>query len=547
MKSYAKMATAATLAASTLLPMSVRGEDAKPQMGGELVVTGQLDKTMFPGRNTDAGGMDVYLNACENLVEMAADRTIKPVLAKSWTMSDDLKTVTFHLNEGIQFHDGTPFNAEAVAFVFNEALAKKFLYVSLLEGLEKVVADSEYQVSFKLSKPSAALIPNLAYRTMCIFSPAAYKATGEEGLGSKIVGTGPFVMSEFAKGEYVLFKRNDKYWQKGKPYLDSIRILFVPEVTTRVAMLESGDVDRAQGVPDFDIPRLSGEDTLKVATIPSLQQNYVVINNLKKPLDDARVRQALNYAIDKAGIVKSVFAGTGATLSQAPTLTPGVFGFTDMREPGKDTIFAYDLDKAKDLLKQAGYEDRNGDKVLENAQGEPLSLKLWTRKAGKGEYQIAQLVQTFLEKLGIKTELTVLESATFSASLSLGPQEAKYDLALLAWTIPTADPDEPMMYMTHTKAWKPAGANRMFFSNPETDRLAEAAHAEPDTKKRAEYVRQWMAELLKQAPVIYLPTVNLTEAYRTYVHGAKYLPAGTYDATQAWIDKAAKEEQGISR
>jgi peptide/nickel transport system substrate-binding protein len=547
MKARSRIATAVTLAVSTFISIPVQAEDAKPQYGGELVLTGQLDKTMFPGRNTDAGGMDVYLNACENLVEMGADRTIRPMLAKSWTTSSDQKTLTFQLNEGIQFHDGTPFNAEAVAFVFNEALAKKFLYVSLLEGLEKVVADSEYQVSFQMAKPSAALIPNLAYRTMCIFSPTAYKAKGEEGLGSNIVGTGPFVQAGFTKGEYALFKRNDKYWQKGKPYLDSIRILFVPDVTTRVAMLEGGEVDRAPGIPDFDVPRLSADDNLKVTTLPSLQQNYVVINNLKKPLDDPRVRQALNYAVDKAGIVKSVFAGTGAALSQAPTLTPGVFGFADMREPGKDTIFAYDLEKAKSLLKQAGYEDRNGDKIIENAQGEPLSLKLWTRKAGKGEYQIAQLLQTFLEKIGIKVELTVLESATFSASLSLGPQEAKYDLALLGWTIPTADPDEPMMYMTHTKAWKPAGANRMFFSNPETDRLAELAHAEPDQKKRAEYVRLWMAELLKQAPVIYLPTINLTEAIRTYVHGGEYLPSGTYVGTSAWIDQAAKKEQGISR
>ena len=218
-----------------------------------------------------------------------------------------------------------------------------------------------------------------------------------------------------------------------------------------------------------------------------------------------------------------------------------------MREPGKDTIFAYDLDKAKALLKEAGFEDRNGDKYVEDAEGAPLSLKLWTRKSGKGEYQIAQLVQTFLDKLGIKVELTVLESATFSASLSLGPKDAKYDLALLAWTIPTADPDEPMMYMTHTKAWKPAGANRMFFSNPETDRLAELAHAEGDEPKRKEYVRQWMAELLKQAPVIYLPTANLTEAVRSYVHGGQYLPSGTYVGTFAWVDKAEKKKQGISR
>ncbi|WP_342361802.1 ABC transporter substrate-binding protein [Terrarubrum flagellatum] len=520
-------------------------QDAKPQYGGELVLTGQLDKTMFPGRNTDAGGMDVYLNSCETLVELTPQSEIRPVLAESWTTSEDKKTVTFKLRQGVTFHDGTPFNAEAVAFVFDEAIAKKFLYVSLLEGLQKVVADSEYQASFRLAAPSAALINNLAYRTMCIFSPAAYKAKGEEGLGSNIIGTGPFIQTEYAKGEYALFKKNDKYWQKGKPYLDSIRILFVPDITTRLAMLESGEVDRIAGVPNFDIPRVAKDKNIALRTMPSLQQHYVVINNTVKPLDDPKVRQALNYAVDKAGIVQSVFAGIGATLSQAPTLSPGVFGFADMREPGQATIFPFDIAKAKALLKEAGYEDK-GD-GLKDAQGKQLSLKLYGRKAGVGDYEIAQLVKTFLEKIGVKVELTVLESATFSAALSVGPKDAKYDLAILSWTVPTADPDEPMMYMTHTKAWKPAGANRMFFSNPETDRLAEEAHVESDPVKRAAIVKQWMAALLKLAPVIYLPTVNLTDATRTYVHGGVYYPANVYDGSFAWIDQAERKKQGISR
>ena len=522
-------------------------QQTKPQYGGELVLTGQLDKTMFPGRNTDAQGMDVYLNSCETLVELTAEREIRPLLAESWSSSADRKTMTFKLRQGVKFHDGTSFNAEAVAAVFNEALAKKFLYVSLLEGLQKVVADNEFQVSFQMSAPSAALLPNLAYRTMCIFSPTAYKAKGEEGLGSNIVGTGPFVQTEYTKGVSVLFKRNDKYWQKGKPYLDSIRILFVPDVTTRLAMLESGDVDRVAGVPSFEVPRLAKEKTISLRTISSLQQHYVVINNQVKPLDDPKVRQALNYAADKAGIIKSVFAGTGATLSRAPTLSPGVFGFADMREPGKDTIFPFDLARARSMLKEAGYEDRNGDGFVEDAQGKPLSLKLYGRKAGVGDYEIAQLMKTFLEKLGIKTELVILESATFSAALSVGPKDAKYDLAILSWTVPTADPDEPMMYMTHTKAWKPAGANRMFFSNPETDRLAELAHVESDPIKRAAVVRLWMAELLKLAPVIYLPTLNLTDATRSYVYGGVYLPANVYDGTSAWIDQAERKRQGINR
>ncbi len=104
-----------------------------------------------------------------------------------------------------------------------------------------------------------------------------------------------------------------------------------------------------------------------------------------------------------------------------------------------------------------------------------------------------------------------------------------------------------MMYMTHTKAWKPAGANRMFFSNPETDRLAELAHVESDPIKRAAVVRLWMAELLKLAPVIYLPTLNLTDATRSYVYGGVYLPANVYDGTSAWIDQAERKRQGINR
>jgi peptide/nickel transport system substrate-binding protein len=543
MKIHHGLIGAASIALAAILATPVSAQ--QPQYGGELVLTGQLDKTMFPGRNTDTGGMEVYLNSCETLIDLTADAQIRPLLAESWTPSADGKTMTFKLRQGVQFHDGTPFNAEAVAFVFNEALAKKFLYVSLLEGLQKVVADSDYQVSFQMSAPSAALLPNLAYRTMCIFSPTAYKAKGEEGLGSNIIGTGPFIQTEYTKGVHAVFKRNDKYWQKGKPYLDGIRILFVADVNTRLAMLESGDVDRAGGVPAFEVPRLQKDKSIALRTISSLQQHYVVINNQVKPLDNPKVRQALNYAVDKAGIIKSVFAGTGATLSKAPTLSPGVFGFTDMREPGQDTIFPFDLAKARALLKETGYEDRNGS--MTDAEGKALSLKLYGRRAGPGDYEIAQLIKTFLEKLGIKTELTVLESATFTAALSVAPKDAKYDLAVLSWTVPTADPDEPMMYMTHTKAWKPAGANRMFFSNPETDRLAEAAHVENDPAKRAEIVRQWMSELLRLAPVIYLPTLNNTDATRTYVHGGLFLPANIYDATSAWIDPAERKRQGINR
>jgi ABC-type transport system substrate-binding protein len=524
-------------------------QQANPQYGGQLVYAQSGEKfTLFMGRNTDQSAQDVWLNACETLVDMNEKNEITPLLARSWTVSADRKKVTFKLQEGVKFHDGTPFNAEAAAFVFNEAKEKKFLYISLLEGFEKATADSEYEMSFHLEAPFAALLPTLGYRPLCIFSPTAYKTKGEAGLAIQIVGTGPFVHTKYVKGEYTLFERNKDYWQKGKPYLDSIKIIIVPDASTRTAMLERGEIDRTVQLGDLELARLERNKSINVRTVPSTRQFYVVLNHRIAPMNDPKFRIALNYAIDKAGIVESVFAGRGAALMKAPTMTDGVVAFTDMRQPGEDTIFPYNVVKAKALLKEAGYEVRDSDGFLKDSKGQRLRLKLWTpRGATKGDYQVAQLVQTFLTQLGIGVDLTVMESAAFSSAMNQGPEDAKYDMALLSWGIPTADPDQPMMYFTHTRAWKPVGANRMFFSDAEIDRIADLAHVEIDEAKRKEYVRQWMARLLVTAPVIYLPTLNLGLAGRTYLKGDQILAVDNYPAHFAWFDKAEMERQGVRR
>ena len=533
--------------AGVLASGAATAQTAAPQYGGQLIYAQSGEKfTLFMGRNTDQSAQDVWLNACETLVDMNAKNEITPLLAKSWTVSPDKLRVTFRLQEGVKFHDGTPFNAEAAAFVFNEARAKKFIYITLLEGFEKATADSEYEMTFHLSAPFAALLPTLGYRPLCIFSPEAYKTKGEAGLATQIVGTGPFVHTKYVKGEYTLFERNKDYWQNGKPYFDSIKIVIVPDAGTRTAMLERGEIDRTVQLGDLELIRLERNKSISVRTVPSTRQFYVVLNHRVAPMNDPNFRKALNYAIDKAGIVQSVFAGRGAALMTAPTVTEGVVGFTDMRKPGEDTIFPYDLDKAKALLKLAGYEMSGG--ALKDASGKALRLKLWTpRGATKGDYQTAQLIQTFLTQLGIGVDLTVMESAAFSSAMNQGPEDAKYDMSLLSWGIPTADPDQPMMYFTHTKAWKPVGANRMFFSDAEIDRLADLAHVETDEAKRKEYVKQWMARLLETAPVIYLPTLNLGLAGRTYLKGDEILAVDNYPAHFAWFDKAEMERQGIKR
>jgi ABC-type transport system substrate-binding protein len=214
------------------------------------------------------------------------------------------------------------------------------------------------------------------------------------------------------------------------------------------------------------------------------------------------VRKAFNYAIDKVGIVKSVFADRGAVLSKAPTIAEGVYGFTDMREPGQKTIFPYDPDRAKMLLKNAGYEDRDKDGIVEDVKGNKLSLNLWTRKGStKGDHQVAQLLQSFLKDIGVDVKLTVMESAAFSSAMKLGPTKAKYDMSLLSWGIPT----------------------------------------------RKEHIIAWMQQLLRDVPVVYLPTLYLTLAERSYLHGGRILSVDNYPARFAWIDKEEMKKQGVDR
>ena len=542
-------AGAAALSACVLAGGMAFAQDAKPQYGGEMVYAQAGEQfSLFPGRNLDSGAQDVWLYACENLVEMNEDGSISPLLAKSWKVSSDHKTFTFELQQGVKFHDGTPFNAEAVAFVFNEAKVKKFIYASILEGFESAKAESENTVSFRFESPFAALLPNLAYRPLCIFSPEAYKKNGEQWMATHIVGTGPFKQTEFSKGEHIKFVKNPDYWQKGKPYLDAVKIIVVPDPAVRAALLEKGEVDRTVRLNDFDIPRLEKNKDVKIRVVPSTRQYYVVLNHMVHPLDHVNVRKAFNYAMDKAGIVKSVFAGRGAILAKAPTLSPGVFGYTEMTNPGEDTIFPFNLAHAKELMKQAGYEDRNKDGFVQDIKGNRLSLNLFTRRGGtQGDFQVAQLIQSFLKDIGVEVKIQVLESAAFGDAIKLGPTEARYEMALLSWGIPTADPDEPMMLFTLTKAWKPVGANRMFYSSEEVDRLSYLAHAEVDEAKRKGYIKQWMGELLKDAPVVYLPVLALNLGSRTYLHGDRILSVDNYPAPFAWLDKDEMKKQGIRR
>jgi len=247
-------------------------------------------------------------------------------------------------------------------------------------------------------------------------------------------------------------------------------------------------------------------------------------------------------------MVKSIFNGVGAAVPKAPILTEGVVAFTDMTKPGEDTLYPYNPAKAKELLKNAGYQDRDGDKWLEDPKGNPLELSLIAATGRfKGDDKVAQLIQSMLQEVGVKFKLRIMESAAFKSLTHKPPEKATYELGLWSWGIPTADPDEPMMLMFYTKSWRPVGSNRMYYSNEEVDQLALAAHHEVDPEKRKKIVYDWAKLIIADAPILFLPTLVLNLGSRTYLHDDKILPVENYPARFAWIDKEEMKRQGIKR
>lgn len=526
-------------------PAMAEGE----QYGGEMIYAISADpESLFPGRSNNASSQDAWLYALEGLVELNEQNEVVPWLAESWTISEDKTSYTFKLREGVSFHDGTPFNAEAVAFVFGKAITEEYGYSKFLKSLESVTADSEYEVTFQFSEPSAAFLTNLTFRAMVIFSPTAFEENGEDWMASHPVGTGPFVFESFERGDRLRYVRNEDYWQEGKPYLDAVQLRVVPDPSVRVAMLEKGEVDRAPQINDFDLARLQDDPNIDVRIVPSTRQLYMSMDNTNKHLKSVDVRKALNHAVDKEGLIRVIYNDTGALLSRAPVLSETVLGFKDFTENGEASIFPYDPELAKELLKNAGYEDRDENGVVETADGDELVLNLLTRRgAAAGDFEVAQLTQTLLGEIGVKVELTVVETAAFWPAVNVGPEEVDHQLANLSWGVPTADPDEPMLLLTYSKSWRPICCNRLFYASDEVDRLTDLAHVEIDPAKRLEYIHAWQAELMNDAPMLFLPTLALNLGERSYLKGGRILGVDNYPARFAWFDKEQMEAQGIQR
>jgi len=334
-----------------LMPTVVVAQPAGTLVVGLVAEPVALD----PAQVTDLNSNRVGRRVAETLVAFAEGSTqIVPGLAESWTISRDGLQYTFKLRKGVKFHDGTPLDAEAVKFSIERQIVPdhpasklgKYPFANYFFGNVKAVEPlDELTVRFILKEPRASFLDVMAAAAAAIVSPTAVKKFGLD-YGTNPVGTGPFRFASWERGQRVVLEKNPAYW-KFPVKVDRVVYRPIVEDQARLTELLTGGLDLIVGVPPDFVAQLEGNAKLALLKQVGAHVWYLGLNNEKKPFTDKRVRQALNYAVDKDAIVRDVLKGTGAP-SKGPVL-PGTSG-----DEARLKAFPYDPERAKKLLAEAG-------------------------------------------------------------------------------------------------------------------------------------------------------------------------------------------------
>lgn len=486
----------AAFAVMSMAPAALGAQTITVAVGADAV---RLD----PPDMTDNLSETVLRHIMDGLVEFDEQLNLEPALAERWEFVNDGADVVFYLRRGVRFHDGTPFNAQAVKANFDRILAGNLRRTSLYEPYVKSVeVRDEYTVVFHLKAPFGAFLHHLAHGAGLIQSPANIQRWGDK-VGQHPVGTGPFRFVEWVPGDHITLEANAGYWG-GRPKTDRVVFRVVPEDATRVFQLQTGEADVITWVPPSEVARLKAARDTRVIVADSLRVIYIGFNVLKKPVDDPRIRQAINYAINKELIVSQVLGGF-AKVSDSP-MAAKVNGYC--RTGG----YPYNPEMARKLLREAGYP--NGlDVTLWAPQGRYLK-----------DYETAVAVQAMLQQVGIRARLQTFEWATYLRNIFDVPREqAAYQMYMLGWAPSTGDADWVMRPMFHSSAFPP-GDNASYYSNPEVDRLIEQGMRVPEPDKRAEVYCQAQKIVTAEAPWAYLHVLDQVVGTRANVEGVKVLP-----------------------
>lgn len=501
----------------TQQPGQTDTKPGEPKEGGTLTfVFGSPVLSTDPGLSGGTHEQTVRRLIYETLVILNEKSEIEPLLAESWEPSDDNLTWTFNLRKDVKFHDGTPFNAEAVKKSLDRLLdpENSLPRRSNVTAVESVSVVDEFVVAIKTKEPFGPLLNHLALDSTSIISPAALDQHGKE-IGWNPVGTGAFKYESHVAEQSVTLAKNADYWGE-KAYLDKIVIKSVAEDSTRLTMLEAGEADVIVNVPGFEVERLKSSKDVSVRIDPSTRVSHLGINTTKAPFDNPKVRQALNHAVDRQTLVNGILRNIG--MEAKSIVAPHTWGYDD------SFGYAFDPEKAKSLLAEAGYP--NGFKAT-----------LWTPQ---GRYymdkETSVAVQAQLKAVGVDVEIQTIDWATYLKVLR-DPQETNTaELYLLGWESGSADIGYVMDMIFHSSQLPPSGWNTMFYVSEEADALIDQGRAELDPEKRKQIFSDLQKRVMEDAPWVPLYVYENVSGVRNNVHGMKVLATENFILKGVWKD-----------
>jgi len=491
---------------------STGGSASGPVHGGNLTFAAVQDaQSMNATTVFDNNSIWIFEQIFQTLYTVTNDgKSVIPQLATSYKVSADKKTYTFTLRHGVKFSTGQPMTSADVKFSLDQNTKASQGWGFINTAIKSVSAPSPDTVAVHLKYPWAPLLADLSIFANGIV-PANYGGETEAQFYNHPVGTGPFKWDYWHKGSALRLVRNPLYWEKGKPYLNSITWTDVPNDNTRQLQLKGGQSQIDQFPAWSTVASLKAAQGVNMHLFNSTQTNYMAFNELRKPFQDVHVRRAISLAINRNALVKAVLFGNG---KPANSLFPPQVPFYQAATPG----LQYNLAAAKQEMAKSSVP-----------HGFSTTIVI---PAGNSDYlTISTIVQSELKPLGIKVKVQQLDPNTENSQT----QSLKYDTTLTLWTMDIADPDELATFAVDPKS----GAKSFFttYNNPQVIKDTHAAQRTLSTAQRQQYYNFVQSQSAKDAFMAFLYYSPYPYAATTNVHGFFVTPLGNMHMENVWLSK----------
>lgn len=467
--------------------------------------------TLDPYDSNDTLSQAATKSFYQGLFGFDKDLKLVNVLAESYDVSKDGLVYTFKLKKGVKFHDGTTFDATAVKANLDRVTdpANKLKRYTLFNRVAKTEVVDQYTARVTLKEQFSPFINVLAHPSAVMISPTALKKYGKE-IAFHPVGTGPFEFVEWKQTDYLKGKKFAGYWKTGYPKIDTITWKPVVDNNTRATVMQTGEADFAFSIPFEQAAVLKANPKVDLIDSPSIIQRYLSLNTMVKPFNDPKVRQAINYAINKEALVKVAFSGHA--VPSEGVVPPGV-DYAEKLGP-----WPYNPAKARELLKEAGYP--NG-----------FETTLWSAYNHTTAQKVIQFVQQQLQQVGIKAQVQALEAGQRVERVESvqKPEDAGVRMYYVGWSSSTGESDWALRPLLASESMPPKLLNTAYYKNDQVDADIAGALRTTDRAEKAKLYKDAQERIWKDAPWAFLVTEKVLYARSKRLAGAFVMPDGSFN------------------